>query len=147
MYSGARKIGISGSVLFPETQQKRPRKRSLQEESYGKQRGFLGARLRRINLRFITRHHLPHLPPQLLQGVCLIFFRLRDLRLTPPLRRVIIDANWVRTIEHGTLNFLSLLLPFVTCRETVCCFEEALLRSATPKKIALVANPLQLLLS
>ena len=39
---GARKIGISGSESFPETQQKRPRKRSLQEESYAKKGEFLG---------------------------------------------------------------------------------------------------------
>ena len=99
-----------------------------------------------IHLPFIiTSHNLLLLTPQRLQRVSLLLFCLLDLPLTH-LRRFIIDAHWVRTIEPGTVNFLSLFTPRVTCRETVCSFEKALLWSATPKGKALVAYPLQLLL-
>jgi hypothetical protein len=81
-----------------------------------------------------------------LQGALLLLFRLLDLHLTPLLRRFIIDADGVRAIEPGTIISSSLLLPCVTFRETVSRFEEALLQGAPPKKIALVANPLRLLL-
>ena len=132
---------------FSQMQQKTAQKAMIRRGILLQTEGVLrGASLRRENLSFITSRNLRLLPREHLQGALLLLFRLLDLHLTPLLRRFIIDADGVRAIEPGTIISSSLLLPCVTFRETVSRFEEALLQGAPPKKIALVANPLRLLL-